>query len=70
MLLVEALFAAPNFERDAIGLFNRDIRDEGGGKCYRHLSPPTLDGKSSPTRRVGKKISVAANIYILQPIFR
>jgi hypothetical protein len=58
MLLVEALFATPNFERDAVGLFGRDIRDEGGGERDRYRSPLVLDGESGPARRMGEHVSV------------
>jgi hypothetical protein len=64
MPLVEAFFATPNFERDAIGLFDRNIRDEGGSERNRYWSPLILDGESSPTRRVGVKKSVAVNLYV------
>jgi hypothetical protein len=53
MLLVEAFFAAPDFERDAIGLFDRNIRPEGGSERNRYWSPLILDGEGSSTRRVG-----------------
>ena len=66
MLLVEAFFAPPNFERNAIGLFDRNIRVEGWSERERYWTSLILDGEGSSTRGVGVHVSVVLDLHILQ----